>query len=336
MRFLAYKQKKILVCGAGSIGIRHLNNVKLLGHIPLSWRFQKNKLGELTNKKIAQEYEDLETAIKSSDAVIIATKPSVHLEQLKLSLKYHKPVYIEKPISNDLIALEDLNKNYIRLDSVIEVGCMLRSHENIVFLKNAFSNETFGEVICFLGFVGEHIKNWRKTSDFKKSFSISIKNGGGVLFELIHEIDLVIFLLGEIKKVSAICKNYLKDVLIEEATANLTLELGNGISGQLQMDMLSPTYRREFHIVTEKGLVIWNYKKGEVSIEKNNNSKIIHSVSKNYDRNTMFLAHLDYFIARINNYNIKPRSSLEDGIHAVKVVTAARESNLEGKRIKIF
>jgi hypothetical protein len=98
--------------------------------------------------------------------------------------------------------------------------------------------------------------------------------------------------------------------------------------------MICPTYRREFHIVTERGLIRWNFKKGIVSIETENKVKNIHKVSKCFTRNKMFLDHLKYFIDRIDNKNLVARCSFFDGIKALEVASMAKKSNLLGKRIR--
>ena len=95
-------------------------------------------------------------------------------------------------------------------------------------------------------------------------------------------------------------KFILKKIKLEESLANLILETNDNIQGIIQL-MLSQQYRREFHFICEKGLVIWDYLNGKVILKNNNSSEVLISVSEDFDRNQMFLDHLKFFINRIDN-----------------------------------
>ena len=46
-------------------------------------------------------------------------------------------------------------------------------------------------MISYSGYVGQNIKSWRSNIDYKLSNTFVEKNSGGILFELIHDIDLI-------------------------------------------------------------------------------------------------------------------------------------------------
>ena len=327
-------KKKILVCGAGSIGLRHLKNIKALNHIAYSWRSRKSLQGELTKNYNILEFDDLSKAINKSDAVIIATAPDNHDCIIEKCIHAGKPIFIEKPISNNLSNLSNFSKQIKKYDIIVEVGCMLRFHPGIIYLKEVLGNNEFGKILCFSSYVGQDILQWRPNSDLKKSFSIKVESGGGVLAELIHEIDLVILFFGLVKKISCFTQNsYLKKIKLEESLANLILETNDNIQGIIQLDMLSQQYRREFHFICEKGLVIWDYLNGKVILKNNNSSEVLVSVSEDFDRNQMFLDHLKFFFNRIDNQIIKPACSFDDGKQALEIIFKARESANNNKHI---
>ena len=51
-------------------------------------------------------------------------------------------------------------------------------------------NNEFGKILCFSSYVGQDILQWRPNSDLKKSFSIKVESGGGVLSELFMKLIL--------------------------------------------------------------------------------------------------------------------------------------------------
>ena len=169
-------QKKILVCGAGSIGLRHLSNIKKLNHIPYSWRIRKHLLGELNREKNIKEFNNLNDAIKNSDAVVVATAPNEHDEIIKKCIDFKKPMLIEKPISNSITNLSKYLKLINELNLTVEIGCMLRFHPNIIFLKENIHKNMFGKIQCFLSYVGQNIVQWRPDANLEQSFSRKIKS----------------------------------------------------------------------------------------------------------------------------------------------------------------
>ena len=87
--------KKVLVCGAGSIGKRHIENLLTLGVSVLVWRTQINLLKNIANEYNVETFENLETAIDNADAVIVATATDQHIEIALKVLNVNKPLFIE-------------------------------------------------------------------------------------------------------------------------------------------------------------------------------------------------------------------------------------------------
>ena len=98
------KIKNILIIGLGSIGSRHLKIIKQLRpeiNINLLRRKEsiENNLEKLANKI----FYDKKDALKENlDGVIIASPSSMHINQAINFLDLNIPIFIEKPISNNL------------------------------------------------------------------------------------------------------------------------------------------------------------------------------------------------------------------------------------------
>ena len=314
--------KKFLVCGSGSIGVRHIKNLLKLKQEVYIWREQKNKNKQL--KKIFPEikiFTSLEKAIKFSDAVIIANSTHNHIRVLKKALKYKRHAYIEKPVSNNT---KDIKKLLIDTKKIIiEVGYQFRNHPNLIYLKKILRIKTT-KVFSYRFVMGHNLKFWRKNHNYNKSYTSDFKKGGGALLELIHQIDLAIWFFGPIKKIIGARSKVSNLNINAEDLANIIILHKNGVAGQIQLDMISPVYRCEAEILTKKSVFTWLYNKG-VIIKNNNRKKIIiHKTPKSFKRNDLFLKSMLNFINRVNNYKIKPICSFEDGI---KSLIAANEVN---------
>ena len=98
------KIKNILIIGLGSIGSRHFEIIKQLRpeiNIYLLRR-KKSKRNNL-EKSASKIFYNIQEALKANlDAVIISSPSSMHINQAISFLDLNIPIFIEKPISNNL------------------------------------------------------------------------------------------------------------------------------------------------------------------------------------------------------------------------------------------
>lgn len=144
---------------------------------------------------------------------------------------------------------------------------------------------------------------------------------------MIHELDYLYWWFGSVSDVSAFL-DHVSDLEIEtEDVAQVLLRFKNGLVAQVQMDYLSPFYRRTCEIVGSKGIITWDYNSGEVMLKLRggSESRIFNQPTK-FDRNTVFIDNMRHFLNRIQNEG-EPAVSLEDGIEVLKVALAAHKSS---------
>lgn len=181
---------KSLVVGFGSIGKLH---AKILSEINLEVEIVTNQ-----NNLEYKSYENLEEAIEISkpEYIVISNKTVDHHSTLLriLKSKYFGKILIEKPIFSDLKEIDNVT------NQEIYVGYNLRFHPVLLELKKLLKAE---KIISANIYVGEHLSNWRKEIDYRKSYSAKRSEGGGVLRDLSHEIDYALWLFGNWQKVTA-------------------------------------------------------------------------------------------------------------------------------------
>ena len=93
---------KILIIGAGSIGIRHVNNLVNLGFSDLVISDpHKNRLKNFTDFPV---YEDALSAIKkeSPQIVFVCSPTDCHVTHTDMAISNNCDVFCEKPLSYDL------------------------------------------------------------------------------------------------------------------------------------------------------------------------------------------------------------------------------------------
>ena len=104
-------KKNILVIGLGSIGERHVRNLKILGCNNIYVLRRRNKeprTFKLEDYKFVKSIND--ALSKNISAAIISTPTSSHTEMLITLVEASIPVLLEVPISNSLKGLIKINE----------------------------------------------------------------------------------------------------------------------------------------------------------------------------------------------------------------------------------
>lgn len=182
---------KSLIVGYGSIGRRHAEVLSAL-----------NSEISLVTQQVIHAcicFTSIEEAFKTHifDYIIIANATYLHFETLNklIFLGFRGLVLIEKPLFS---RLETLNAHYIRN---IYIAYNLRFHALFRHLKNLLHRD---ELTCFSVTAGSYLPGWRKNGDYRKCYSAEKEQGGGVLRDLSHELDYVLWLCGQCLEVTAI------------------------------------------------------------------------------------------------------------------------------------
>lgn len=327
---------RVLVVGTGSVGRRHISNLLDMGVEVFSYSYRGELNSEMLKfkKKVISVSNLQEAFVGNLNAVVIANSTEKHLDIAIQAAKFNKHIFIEKPLSSNLKNVNKFIDLVNKQDLVVEAGFMLRCHPNVLFIREKLKSNDLGGVMYIRASVGQWLPDWRPGADYKQSYSASIKKGGGVIFDLIHELDLVYWLLGDVADVSAM-KAKVIDLEIEtEAIAQVNMRLESGVLAQVHMDYVRPIYSRNLEIVCRHGILIWDYVEGVVYLEvANKQSKILHKVSPSFQRNTMFKNHMAHFLGRIMNPLTLPISPLSEAVKVLKIALACHISSDKRRNI---
>ena len=326
--------KHILVCGGGSIARRHIKNLLQLGVTVTVWRSRNHLLADLAEEFPINTCDNLLSIFNDVDGVVIATSTDTHISIALQALKAKRAIFIEKPISHNWINVDklfDLGKNI-----VIEVGFQFRSHPNLTVLKKKLEKFNTLDLLSYRFAMGYRLDLWRPGQDYKQSYSADSSRGGGALFDLIHQIDIALWFFGPVVEINAVLSKRSSLKIDADDIANLILTHACGITGSIQLDMLSPINRCEIEIITNNSIINWNNTEGKL-FETNplHDKVLINQVPQLFERNDLFLSHMKHWINRLDNSNLISRCSLESGAEALKVAIAARDSSNLKQTLKI-
>lgn len=326
---------KALVVGTGSIGRRHIYNLLQLGLEVTAYSY-RGDFSEADGRdgRVTMVKNWPDALREDIDVVIVANSTERHIEVALQAARQGKHLYLEKPLSVSLAGTEELTRLIEANHLVVEAGFMLRSHPNLAWMKKYIDEGMLGELMHLRASVGQWLPDWRPETDHRLGYGAFRKKGGGVIFDLIHELDLVNWLGGRVVDVTAMTRCVPLLEIETEAIAQIGLHLESGALAQVHLDYVRPGYGRTFEVVGQKGVLSWDYSLGRVSLGMPDGSVcIVHQTDTNFTRNTMFLAHMEHFLRCIAIPDIPTLSSLQDGIGALRVALACHHSATERRNI---
>ncbi|MDM7947741.1 MAG: Gfo/Idh/MocA family oxidoreductase [Oceanibaculum nanhaiense] len=321
----------ILVCGGGSIGRRHIGNLLQLGAPVIGWRARAEKTEEIAREFGIPTLLDLDEAIEAASAVVVATATDRHMEPALKALRAGKPLFLEKPVSHSRKGIADLAA--LAEGKVVEVGCQLRAHPSLTALHDRLTAST--KTAGYRLVMGQRLDEWRPDSDYRQGYSADAARGGGALFDLVHQIDLALWLFGPVRQVAAMLDRRGGLAIAGDDFSSLMLRHADGTVGQIQLDMISPAYRGAAEVVTLEDVFDWSLATGTLTRRRGEQTETLARVPDGFQRNDLFLAHMRHFLARLDDPSLPTLCPLTDGIAALDILLAARKSHEESRFVTL-
>lgn len=313
--------------GLGSIGVRHLNNLHVLGVRELGVVRTRNfpPPTEIVPKDIPV-FQDIDLALsRKFDLVVVANPTSLHLETLIKALRAGSHVYVEKPVAHEKRRLSELTR-YVALDGPrVLVGCQFRMHPGLRKIEEWIRQGKLGKIHSVQVDLGEYLPGWHPWEDYRQSYAARADQGGGVVLTLIHELDYLHWLFGKPRSVFAIGGHRTSLDITAEDTALITFETEQNICVQLRMDYWRKPPVRHMNIVAENAIVDWDYPTRLTTLRQNGQVLDEMVLVPSWDRNELFLSMMKEFIEGIPRGSI-PRVTLRDGIEVLKTALAVKKS----------
>ena len=330
----------VLVVGTGSIGKRHIANLLALG-VRVSAFSYRAAAGDETaqavfqNPRVWRAPELAQALAGDVGAVVVANRTDLHLEVALQAARLGKHLFVEKPLAVSLAGVSELQRLVAQRGLVVEAGFMLRRHPNLLWLQQYLAAGALGELFHARAAVGQWLPDWRPGSDHRQGYGAFRAQGGGVVFDLIHELDLVHWLLGPVADVSAMTRVVTSLGIETEAVAQIGLRLASGVLAQVHLDYVRPGYGRDMEIVARHGVLAWDYPAGTVSLDRAGAApEIVHRVPAGFERNTMFREHMAHFLQRIQTPALPAVSSLTDAEAVLRLALATHLSSAERRHVR--
>jgi predicted dehydrogenase len=247
---------RALVVGAGSIGRRHHRVLTALGAdvAVVSRRGQGAGI-----EGVEAVFRSVESAVANwaPEHAVVATETTTHLEMLDelATAGFVGTVIVEKPLTATPTAVVELPFR------ACIVGYQLRVHPAVVAAHGLLAGQ---RLVAVDAHVGQHLAAWRPGRAVGDSASARPSDGGGVLRDLSHELDLVTWLAGGWRRVCALGGRsgaLGPDVATDDRWA-IVLELEDGAVATVHLDALDHVGQRRLTLVAAERTVTLDLVRG--------------------------------------------------------------------------
>lgn len=245
------------IIGCGRIARRHAEQITKAGYLLAVCDIIPERASELAQEFGARAYFSLDELLQKEPAVdimVICTPNGLHAQHSILSLKYGKQVLCEKPLcinSKDAKKMLDTAANAAKQLFVVKQN---RYNPPVEAVKKLLEEDKLGKIFsfqvnCFWNRPPQYYSNsWKGTKDM---------DGGTLYTQFSHFIDLLYWLLGDVKDVKAIVKNVDHPLNEIDDSGVVLIEMLNGSIGTMNYTVNSYGKNMEgsFTIFGEKGTV---------------------------------------------------------------------------------
>jgi len=228
---------KIAVQGVGLIGRRHCDHIAANPDTVLSALIDPmptaRAVAEQYNVPLFASFDDM-LARHRPDGIIIATPNALHVSHGLAAVAAGIPVLVEKPLADDPASGQSLVEAAEQSGVPLLVGHHRRHNPMIQAAKAMVASGRLGEIVAV------HGSFWLSKPDDYYDVAWRREPGAGpVLVNLIHDVDLLRYLCGEVVAVQAMVSNRQRGFAVED-TATVLLRFANGALGTVTVSDTIP------------------------------------------------------------------------------------------------
>ena len=322
---------KAAVIGLGSIAKRHRSNLKKI--FPGVEIIAMSASGRIPKEVICNSdsiVSNIQSIIDNNiDMAIIASPASLHSTHAIPLIEAGIPVLIEKPVATKLEDAKEIVKARNRYQVNVGVGYCLKYLSSAKFVKKFIESEQFGKPLNANIEIGQYLPDWRPNIDFRQSVSANQNLGGGVLFELSHEVDYAQWLFGKLSVEHAVVRNTGELGIEVEDVADILATSQTGCVVSLHLDFLQRQVTRKCKIIFSEGVMIWDLIQNRVFWSDESGKKVIFD-EMSWDRNQMYLNMLIDFNSTDKSICF---SNLESSLAVLELITVIKSNFQLGSQI---
>ncbi|MBT5400322.1 Gfo/Idh/MocA family oxidoreductase [bacterium] len=315
----------ILIIGFGSIGQRHLQNLHKNYPDNNFYVLKKSKHNNvLVDCKIVAKdankfyhsvefIDDIETVDKF-DIAFICNNTNEHMSYALSLAKKGTHIFVEKPLSHNVNGFKELEATVKDKSIIFMVGYQTKFSPVYLKIKELIKNEK-------ISFVNSrwltYLPNFHPYEDYKNRYAAKKSLGGGVALTLIHEMDMLNSLLGDLKFVNSVSGNY----------SSIDIEADDYLSANFKSNNVAVNLNLSFAQIKDERVITINTSNKTIMADFTNNTIKVFTLGekeKNYnfklERNELFESEVRYFFKSIKDKK-NTINTIEDSLATIKLIS---------------
>ena len=244
--------------GAGNISDTHARAALAAGlQIAGVYGDNHDKARQLAERYGAAAFPTLDALLAqpSLDAVIIGSPSGCHAQQAIAAARTGRHVLVEKPLDISTARIDRLLEEVTRAGVTCGVCFQDRLKPAIVDMKRRIEAGEIGTPLLATGEV-----KWFRPREYYASSrwrgTWAFDGGGALMNQGIHTVDLMLYLLGEVRSVSGLVSTRFHTIEAED-TATVLVEFVNGAHGTLDVTTAArPGSPRRLRITGSEGSLL--------------------------------------------------------------------------------
>lgn len=321
MNLISFSDLAVGVVGFGSIGKRHVENLIKLGVQNITLL----RSGSCdTNSNFLETSDFAEFISRSFDFILISNPTALHYKYLLEFLIRDLNILCEKPLVSNIEDAKSLNNLLSNYRGISGTALNMRFHPVVLKFREILEEGTCGKVLHARLFVGQYLPDWRPKINYSESYSAIRELGGGVTLDLVHEIDLALFIFGTPVNGFESISGKFSDLMINtEDITEIIYKSSNGSLISIHLDYLFRGYKRTIEVICERCNIYCDLFKNEIFIsDEKGNKKEVHSFD-NFNRNDMYNDLIKSYLKDImfkNNFTPNLKEGLKSNLMALDVL----------------
>jgi predicted dehydrogenase len=343
---------KVLFAGMGSIGQRHVRNLRaLMGEDVEILAYRAKRQTPLLDHDMTvrqgvaleeayglRSFDCLDAALgENPDAVFIANPNTLHLPVAIAAAQHGCHLFIEKPISHTLEGVDELIRIAEKKRLVTFVGYQFRFHPGLQKLKSLLDQGSLGQLVAAHVVNGEYLPGWHPYEDYRMTHPARRDLGGGCLSIQTHEIDYALWLFGIPENIYAVGGHLSRLELDVEDSVTMLMACswrGEQLPVNVHLDYLQQPPQRTCEVYGDTGKARYDYYTNTLEYYNGGTGRPKVDVFEGFERNQMFVDELKHFLACVRGEE-QSLIDLREARRSLLIAQCAKESLKTGNVIRI-
>ena len=266
---------KVAILGTGAIANKHAQAYKNIGFELVACSNKTASRGEEFGRRWSTRFvadaNEL-CQLPGLDFVDVCTFPDSHLEPVKACAEMKRAVQIQKPIATNLKTAREILDVARQAGIKLSVVSQHRFDDATIFLKRALAGKRLGKLLQ----ADAYVKWFRSDEYYSRAIkgSWATEGGGALINQAIHQVDILLYLMGPVSSVSGMWQLGARHKIESEDLVNALLHFESGATGVIQASTaIWPGYteRTEIHgskgsgIISGDRLITWDVLNDELA-----------------------------------------------------------------------